>query len=245
MMQITHQIAHLGQGEYDHIHDVIPWPEMRIPKFAVGLDHPHPLASSPTGWRVIKTHMPAGNVPINEDARYITVIRDPKDVFVSSYHFARSIGFGPLLPSIEVWLDGFLDDNFILGGSWAAHTASYWALRNRQNVKICSFKQMKREPVRIIREIADWLGVELQPNEFDAVVRKSSFDYMKTIDDKFHPGKMTPFSEDHGMMRRGRHGGSSEMLNQSQQRRIDAYFRNALFEQGCYDFPYEAFCDPA
>jgi hypothetical protein len=26
-MQIAYQIAHNGQGSYDHIHDVVPWPE--------------------------------------------------------------------------------------------------------------------------------------------------------------------------------------------------------------------------
>ena len=26
MMQIAHQLIHHGKGDYDHLHDVVPWP---------------------------------------------------------------------------------------------------------------------------------------------------------------------------------------------------------------------------
>ena len=28
MLQIAHQLIHHGKGEYDHIHDVVPWPDI-------------------------------------------------------------------------------------------------------------------------------------------------------------------------------------------------------------------------
>ena len=28
MMQIAHQLIHHGRGEYDHIHDIVPWPDI-------------------------------------------------------------------------------------------------------------------------------------------------------------------------------------------------------------------------
>jgi len=31
IMQIAYQIAHYGHGEFEHIHDEIPWPESPMP----------------------------------------------------------------------------------------------------------------------------------------------------------------------------------------------------------------------
>src|SRR5713101_6542289 len=34
MMQIAHQLIHHGKGEYDHIHDLVPWPDTQaMPSF--------------------------------------------------------------------------------------------------------------------------------------------------------------------------------------------------------------------
>jgi hypothetical protein len=72
-------------------------------------------------------------------------------------------------------------------------------------------------------------------------VERSSFAYMKTIDDKFSTGKFLALSEPAPMMRKGSEGGSSEMLTPAQARRIDEYFMAELKRLGS-DFPYEEFC---
>ncbi|RLA08616.1 MAG: hypothetical protein DRQ54_04195 [Gammaproteobacteria bacterium] len=99
MMQIAHQIAHRGRGEYDNIYDVIPWNEGPNPKLCMPLTDPRPLQLSPIDLRIIKTHAASWHVPYNEAAEYICVIRDPIDVFVSSYHFIASAMFGELRPA--------------------------------------------------------------------------------------------------------------------------------------------------
>ena len=67
---------------------------------------------------------------------------------------------------------------------------------------------------------------------------------MKSIDHKFHMGKMIPWREAGAMIRKGRQGGSSELLTPAQQREIDAHFKAELRELGS-DFPYDEFCDLA
>lgn len=49
--------------------------------------------------RVIKTHLEWDRLPYSPEARYICVLCDPKDAFVSSYFFIRDVIFGPLMPS--------------------------------------------------------------------------------------------------------------------------------------------------
>src|SRR6185295_15761885 len=104
----------------------------------------------------------------------IIVIRDPKDVFVSSYHFF--VKDGPLSftnMSAPAFLETFLSDNFFMGGSWAATTAGYWAQRDKPNVLICSFKEMRRDLGGSVKRIADFLGVNATPEMMSAVTERS------------------------------------------------------------------------
>jgi hypothetical protein len=78
----------------------------------------------------------------------------------------------------------------------------------------------------------------LTGEEQQAVVHKASFDYMKTIDHKFYPGIVVPWTTKPGrMMRRGQPGGSDELLTLEQQERIDEYWQVELQRRNC-DFPY-------
>jgi hypothetical protein len=91
MMQIAHQLAFHGDGEYDHIHSVVAWPDVAMMgpmnHYAIPIDDPSVWMASPEKKRIIKTHLDWDWLPYSEDARYLIVIRDPKDVFVSSYFF--------------------------------------------------------------------------------------------------------------------------------------------------------------
>lgn len=239
-MQIALQIAWRGNAEYEHVHDLVPWidlPESRNP-FAV------PVSDAlwqhcPTQLRVIKTHLRFGKIEYNDAGKYVWVVRDPKDVFVSSYHFVQTLLFGPLMPSLEEWLEIFLsEDSFY--GSWAEHLHSGWQARERDNVLFLTFEEMKRDRTGSIDRIAGLMNVELASVERDQVIRQSSFEYMKAIGEKFDStGLSPPWAQSHGtMVRRGRVGGSGELLSQDQQRRIDAYWRDELHRLGS-DFPYD------
>ena len=139
MMQIAHQLIYHGKGEYNHLHDVVPWPDTTImpffmKKYAIPLEEATHWEQSPERKRVIKTHYNWDMLPYSDQARYIAVIRDPKDIFVSNYLFVRDGVYGRAMPTVDTWFDLFLSPHFPLGGSWAVNTAGYWAERHRPNV---------------------------------------------------------------------------------------------------------------
>ncbi len=194
--------------------------------------------NAPTGLRVIKTHLESAYVPYSPAAKYIIVVRDPKDVFVSSYYFSAALlAPGTMVPVAE-WLAAFLSDKFQYG-SWAEQLAGYWVWRDRPNVLILNFEEMKRDLPRAVQAVAQLMGVALTAHELAQVVARSSFAQMKAIDHKFVPSKPYPFDRlmPTVMMRKGETGVATELLTPAQQQQIDDYVIAELQQLGC-DFPY-------
>jgi hypothetical protein len=237
-MQIAVQIAYRGRASFEHVHELVPWPD--VPEragYALPLADDRPRAACPTGLRVLKTHLALGAVPYTPDARYICVVRDPKDVFVSSYHFIRNLALGAAMPRPSGWLDTYLSPDTALG-SWAEHLQSYWRVRDRPNVLFISYEEMRADLPAAVDRIAALMGVELTPDERAAVIEQSSFAHMKKIEHKFD-GQGPPWGNGKGaMIRRGERGRSSELISAAEQRRIDDYWRAELARLRS-DFPYD------
>jgi len=248
MMQIAHQLAFHGNGDYEHIHSVVPWPDVKLmgpmTHYAIPIDDPSVWTASPEQKRVIKTHFDFDWLPYSEQARYIIVIRDPKDVFVSSYYFfvkdgpLSFTGFSP-----ATWLEVFLSSGMGIWSSWPVNTAGYWAARHKPNVLIVPFKSMKRDLRATVKRVAEFMNVDATDEIIDRVCHKASFDYMKQIDEKFRAWEMIPWKSTAApMMRKGTQSSSAELLSPEQQQRIDRHFMTELKKLGS-DFPYDEFCE--
>jgi hypothetical protein len=245
LMQIALQTIHRGAARFEHVHDVVPWPDSPARAYAVPLTDEAAWRNCPTGYRVIKTHLDSAKVPFSPEAHYICVVRDPKDVCVSAYLFLRAEVLGPMMPSVENFVHYFLSASFQFS-PWAVYVNGYWRMRDRDNVLFMTYEEMRQDLAAAVRRIGALLGIDLTQQEIDSVVRQSSFDHMKSIEHKFETGMIVPWAKPQGaMIRRGRVRGSSELLTPPLQRRIDDHFRAELKRLGC-DFPYdEAFGSPS
>lgn len=60
-LQIAQQLLHHGEAEFDHIHDVVAWPDAKdhfpMRHYAIPLEDEMPWKNSPEAKRVIKTHL--------------------------------------------------------------------------------------------------------------------------------------------------------------------------------------------
>lgn len=238
VMYIAYLIAEKGNGEFEDILDVVPWPDCPSPETTVALSDPRPLARSITNLRVIKIHACAEFVPYNDQAKYICVVRDPKDVVVSAYHFFGSMFLGPLIPSVKTWVRKCMSEGAAFG-PWHKFVASYWPWRTRDNVLFMTYEQLIDNPKDSIRLIAELMKVELTNEEVSKICELSCFEAMKAIDHKFYPGEVSPFAKPGGqMIRKGKKEASGDMLNAEQQSFIDDYSRQGLLSLDC-DFPYD------
>lgn len=244
MMQIAHQSIFHGADDYENIHDVVSWPDMSGGLVrSISLQSSLVQQSSPEHKRVIKTHLSAEHVPYNEKAHYLTVLRDPKEIFVSSYYFGLGC-YGPLMPDVDYWFDLFLTEDFPMnfGSTWAEHTASYWKLRDKPNVLILFFGEMVEDLQGSVQNVVEFLGVPLTASELQQVIEKSSFAYMSKIDQKFlhMPKENMPWKSNVKMIRAGKKGNSQELLSPEKQALIDNHFSNELKTLNS-DFPYEQY----
>ena len=240
MMQIAQQIAYRGAAEFAHIHDMVPWPDAPAPH-CVPLDDPTARDGSPTDLRVIKTHLETDYIPYDEKAVYLTVLRDPKEVLVSAYYFLGGIMGMISHVGIEDWIE-LSRDSIVTG--WSVHAASFWAWRDRPNVLVVNFREVKEQPRECIERVASRMGVTLTEAEFEKVIERSSLSYMKAHESQFQPPQ-APFTRDENatlMVRRGMSGDSGELLSREQQKAIDHLCQEKLRELGS-DFPYSDWFD--
>lgn len=240
-MQIAQEIAWHGEAEFEHVNSAIPWPDATIKTPIAHLSDMHMRDHAPTGLRVVKSHLEADFVPYTSEAKYISVVRDPKDVLVSAFHFEngfirRMVGDGVPL---DAFVEGFLSQRFVYN-DWADHVASWWALRDRDNVLVLSFEAMKRDPEKVIKQVAVLMGIELSAEQFAKVAHKSSYAYMKTHDHKFSPPTPPDYQEQGriSMVRQGKVGAGGEVLSAEQRDAIDQFCIDQLANLHS-TFPYQ------
>jgi len=234
-MQMVVQLAWEGRGEFAHIHEVVPWPGAPFSGIASLGDDGWRAAPHPR--HAIKTNAPLRVLPLDSPARFLTVLRDPKEVVVSAFHFLRGVFGLQEEISAETFLAFALNGPFLAG--WADSAACAWAERERPNVLVLRFDELKADLPGSLERVASFLDVPLSDETRAVVVERCGFAWMKEHEYQFGP-PLLPFRGDRPtaqMLRRGVTGDPGELLSPEIQARIDDAARAALAELGS-DLPY-------
>jgi len=128
------------------------------------------------------------------DPRYRTVIyivRDPRDVVVSAYHYAVKLGILPNNHGMEEFVPRLLDGSFDSGllvnprwGSWYDHVASWLAMQHNRKFLLLRYEDMLDDPQRELAKVADFLQLEASPERLARAVQLSSADHMRELEKK-------------------------------------------------------------
>lgn len=166
--------------------------------------------------RFIKTHTPLDGLPLEPGVTYITVGRDPRDVALSwDNHLnntdlealinARMAAVGlddlaelypdgiPERPESEMgrfwqWVDAPLSD--IDPSSLAGmmlHLSTFWAERDRPNVVLFHYDDLKRDLGAEMRRLAGLLDITVPEDRWPELVDAATFDRMRAGADHIAP----------------------------------------------------------
>jgi hypothetical protein len=178
-------------------------------------------------YRLIKTHLPHQLTPRHDEAKYICVVRNPKDCVVSFFHHTR--GFpkhyhfanGSFETFFLLFIDGKVDF-----GDYFAHLRSWLEHKGDPNVLFLTYEDMRRDTRAAILKVATFLDPAVYParllanNEkmLQAVLHHSSLDSMKKDPGRWsstRPAAHTPF------IRKGSVGDWEELLTDQQATQLD------------------------
>ncbi|WP_170387629.1 sulfotransferase domain-containing protein [Ruegeria atlantica] len=200
VQQIVAQLIFNGAEDLD-VAEMSPWLDLRVPPKEVKL----PAVASQTHRRFLKTHLPVDALVFSEQAKYIYIGRDGRDVVWSFHnHHANANDTwyevlnetpGRVGPPIErptrdtvqyfrEWLDS---DGYPMWPFWE-NIRTWWEIRDLPNVQLIHFEALKRDMPGEIRRIADFLDIEIDESRWDAILKHCSFDYMKAHASKSVPG---------------------------------------------------------
>lgn len=176
----------------------------------------------------IKTHLPFNLIPHHPHAKYICVIRNPKDTCVSFYRFLTSM---PGVAQSDTTFDDYFD--LFLAGKvdyidYFDHLLSIWSHKDKPNVLLVLYEQMKKDIRSVIRDVSAFLHIQLNEELLERVVTISGFDYLKQA--HFNEKTGGKFGEEHvgvvrTQMRKGMVGDWRNVLSNEQSRRMDARFQ--------------------
>ncbi len=134
-------------------------------------------------------------ITYNKSAKYLWLLRNQKDVFVSYYHFLNARDFvrfdGDFHDYFDYWIKGEMTY-----GDYFQHVLSFWSHRFDDNFTFLVYEHMKNNPKEAVIKIAEFLGeeflVKLKENEFllnkilenstiGAMKSKTNFDVLKLL----------------------------------------------------------------
>jgi len=141
------------------------------------------VAQLPQPSGTYKTHIWLDDRRWNPSAKYIWVVRNPKDVCVSLFFHIKGLGFYPEPFGMKEFVDIFTSDEIICG-SYFKHLDSFWKVKDEPNVLLVKFEEVKQNAREQILRVANFVGgkaKEMADNQtvLDDIVKGTQFDNMK------------------------------------------------------------------
>ncbi|XP_078236379.1 sulfotransferase 2B1-like [Pogona vitticeps] len=208
-----------------------PWIET-VDGLNVALNYPPP--------RFLTTHLPFQFFPksfLHSKCKIIYVMRNPKDVLVSHYHFAKCCETLEEPGTVEEFLEKFLNGK-VMYGSWFNHMKGWVKLKERPNFFLITYEELQQDLRGSVKKICHFLGKELASHQLDEVTKYASFQIMK--DNKMSNYSLLP-SMDHSkgkFMRKGICGDWKNHLTVAQSEHFDHVYQEKMQGVGV-TFPWD------
>ncbi|XP_063773273.1 amine sulfotransferase-like [Pseudophryne corroboree] len=154
----------------------IPWFDSSMGK--VHVNHDHESQPSP---RLFTSHLAYLFVPQglrNKKAKVIYVMRNPKDVMKSFYHFEAIPIYTQKSPDFAHFFEKFLAGD-VFAGSWFDHVHEWNTHKDDFNILFVKYEDMIKDIKSVVKQICKFLGKELDDESLDIVAKRATFNNMQ------------------------------------------------------------------
>lgn len=184
-----------------------------------------PRVILPDGGRLIRTHEPYRR----EYRRAVLLVRDPRDVAVSYFHFQRD-RLKTFSGSLDDFVDAFVRGRVDHYGPWGDHVASW--LADGQPQVIVRYEDLLDDPARELTLIVEFLTGHPDPAAITDVVAANSFTEMRAKEERSAEALPAGERESARFVRSGTAGGWRGALGSSSRDAIERSMRSAMDRLG-------------
>jgi aryl sulfotransferase len=179
-----------------------PWPDLS----KISRDEVYAQLAAQEHRRIIKTHLPLREIPIDPRATYITVGRHPLDSALSLYHQNNNKVLGGLdgarprpeerprpSPSARDWLLQWIDTapgphvHYHYLAEMLRHLSAAWSLRHEPNVVLVHYADLSANLAAEMRGLAARLDISVPEAAWPDLVQAATFTQMQANPDHFIP----------------------------------------------------------
>jgi hypothetical protein len=115
--------------------------------------------------------------------RVIYIVRDPRDVAVSQFHFQRKRKVLDDNYPIEKFVSRFVAGDTGPYGSWGENVASWLSTRyNRPGFLLLRYEDMLADTPSELAKVAEFLGIPPDPKRIETAVQRSSAENMRKLE---------------------------------------------------------------
>jgi len=227
IMNIVYQLLSGGDGAFESLYEKVPWLEF--------IEYPGQRTEERVqrwrkteGRRAFKSHLPATLLPVQPNVKYLVLCREGKEVvnswlpFINSHtdEFRKLWNIPLKMTSFDQVLD-FMEAT----GLYHRFCTSWWPHRNRENVLLMHYADIKKDLEGSIRRIANFLEIPIDEAKFPQILDHNSFQWMAEHGDQiqYMPGVPVPVLQTNTLMRQGKLGIYSATFTSEHQSRWDKF----------------------
>ncbi len=217
---------------------VSPWIEVRFHQAEADM---HRDLAAQSHRRFVKTHLPIDGLPLYDDVLYIHVARDGRDAAMSLHNHQRSmppahferldrigledaaVGKPHPRPAADpaeffrAWLttpivEGQSDGSPML--SFFDLEAGYWAERQRPNLLLVHYNDLKHDLDGEMRRISRFLGIKIDETIWTSLVDAARFENMRAAGDQLMPQLKAFLGSSDNFFHKGTNGRWSDILTE-------------------------------
>ncbi|XP_066563286.1 amine sulfotransferase [Amia ocellicauda] len=161
--------------------------------------------------------------------KVVYVMRNPKDVAVSYYHFSQAMTKLETPRSFQDLLDKYLEGN-VGGSSWFDHVRTWHSSKGLFNILFLTYEEMVQDLRGAVQKLCTFLGRQLDSTSLNRVVDRATFRNMRAdprANYEFLPADLLLREQGH-FLRKGTTGDWKNSFTVAQSESFDSVFQERM-----------------